>query len=114
MADQVASLPAEQGLLRREVDRRNFLKGATTQVVKHSLITAPAVSLVLSGIAIPVQAQSYQSICFLDPLVIYGNPPPSPDAPRSIWESFLKALENIFARRRAICTPGSSGGGIRG
>ncbi len=60
MTDQHATSTPDQSMLNREVNRRNFLRGATSQVVKHSLITVPAVALVLSGTAIPTSfAQTY-------------------------------------------------------
>lgn len=98
MADQVPATVPDQALLSREVNRRNFLKGATSQVVKHSLVTVPAVALVLSGATIPASAQS-----------AYG----STSTGSSFFETLLRYLGNITRRSRNLSGP-TDANAIRG
>lgn len=98
MADQVPTTVPDQALLSREVNRRNFLRGATPEVVKHSLITVPAIALVLSSAAVPTSAQA-----------AYGSSSSGP----TFSQQFLQNLANIFRQRRNLAEP-TTVAGIRG
>lgn len=114
MTDQLTTSNSDQSMLSREVNRRNFLRGATSQVVKHSLITVPAVALVLSGAAIPVSfAQTYtkgdtavvDSTQFIvtEGRITIVRPP----CEQSFLDRLIDSLKKIFGSSREVTTQGT-------
>lgn len=112
MADHLRTAPPNDSMLSRELNRRNFLKGATSQLIKHSLITTPAVALVLSGAALPAKAQTTY-ICIEDPALIFGDPRP-PTAPPSFFDSFTRSFRILIPRSGSCRRSSPTSGGIRG
>ncbi len=113
MTDQLTTSNPDQSMLSREVNRRNFLRGAASQVAKHSLITAPSVALVLSGAAIPMSfAQTYtkgdtavvDSTQFIvtEGQITVIRPP----CEQSLLDQVLNNLKKIFGSRK-VTTQGT-------
>lgn len=92
MPDQLTATNPDQSMLSRKVNRRHFLKGAASQVVRHSLITAPTVALMLSATAIPARAQFSYAVSDATRVAL------RPDEP-GFLDRLIRYLRCITARR---------------